>query len=812
MDPVRRVKFKKPDHSLQLAGRRFTGLELSFRPIPSLTAFLYIVTCWYFASKTAPTEEAMEGQGFCNFVRGGCALESEPLLNYSSASPDHYLHYTLPAEGESVSHTHANYFSSLDSINKTAKAIFSELKKLNMPFNNSYIANTFSGGSRTSKDSNRRDSTEPGTASGNDGKYKRDRHDASLNSSNNESFVGDPNPKELKGKRGDGARTRRKSSKAVEGRSEPVKIDLDDLERQERELLEEPEALFALPLKQSTPVGLVDGGFSLDDTMVSPPENFEEVAVHMRKQLENDLNLFDEEELRKNTESADNQARTHMQTQQLRDPVVNLVISKPSAVQSTSKSNYSCKKNRTLSSTSFFLLGVHDSHDSDTEFLIPPKQFQSYPAYLARMNSNDEVKKILETRVKRDTEFPYKVGIQSGTYQQGRVEDMITIDEKDVIGRCIAKGLEFRNKQDGDKVVLNEQMRLSSGIVVINCKDRASAAWLIEIVNKDNLLKMADKIGTPFRNNFKLVAHDIKASNLFMAFSITNNNKNDTWEDTIKYIKARDEASKKQGEEVVNIEDWLLLNTRIDRNQLFTFIDVKRKLHNSFDGGKNGRRIRNFSALGTNINLRWTYGEDENGKKGTTDSRTFSLDGSFFLFKRKASWQHKQPRCQERAWLKRWTRLPRSLTGVKRPRLRREGRRRLSISYTATTTFCKRRFSLTLGIFRIKFNITELLSCPSIDPSFFPNLNRHEGCHGLAPQTELIRLKIIIQELTPRIYTLSSDSCTHGADIKRPRSLTLIYLQPNHRRILHPLLKTPCMAIAFFSLPRFSNVSRKQIQ
>lgn len=221
------------------------------------------------------------------------------------------------------------------------------------------------------------------------------------------------------------------------------------------------------------------------------------------------------------------------------------------------------------------------------------------------MNPNDEVRKMIEARAARDREFPYKVGIFSSTYQQGSATDMLTPEERDIIGRGLSKGVDARNKlKVQGEVSIHHELRISSGMVVANCKDKISSDWLIDVIAKGHLKTLATKAGTPFRDSLMLVAKDIASCNPFMAFSVVNTNKMDSWMQTVSMLSTFD----------IETEGWMLVNSRSERNQLFTFIDTKRRLHLKFEGGRSGRRAIVCQRMGINITLRWAYGEDETGE------------------------------------------------------------------------------------------------------------------------------------------------------------------------------------------------------
>lgn len=221
-------------------------------------------------------------------------------------------------------------------------------------------------------------------------------------------------------------------------------------------------------------------------------------------------------------------------------------------------------------------------------------------------NVNEEIRKMQEARAKRDIDFPYKVGIFAlGLYHEGKEEGLLTYVDKDLIGRCIDTGLESR-KTSGLEVMTNNEIRVSAGMAVLNCKDKAGADWIIKVVKAGRLETLAKSAKTPFRDGLILSAEHIAQARLWRSYSAVNTNKADSWSNTMAWLR-------KSG---VNTDGWILLNARVDRNQIFTFIDPVRTLDSVFEGMKDlPERKKAYVRLASNITIRWPLGEDETGKQ-----------------------------------------------------------------------------------------------------------------------------------------------------------------------------------------------------
>lgn len=239
-----------------------------------------------------------------------------------------------------------------------------------------------------------------------------------------------------------------------------------------------------------------------------------------------------------------------------------------------------------------------------------------------RMMFNDEVRHALEKRIKRDTEWPVKVGIFATQYQTGDEKFLLNLSEKDEIGKFIGTSLKKLAAQNlkgnvSSEIEIHDELRLSAGMAVINCKNDKSAKWLTRLAASAKQIK-----STMVRDHIELQAKTIKEAKPFKAFTIINTNKSDNWEATKALLAAKG----------VNVDGLVVVNTRSERNTVFTAVDIERKVHECFEVGK---RLRNYNMLAGSVTVKLTYGEDEKCETikvhgGQNNSTLFFLFQSLF--------------------------------------------------------------------------------------------------------------------------------------------------------------------------------------
>lgn len=215
---------------------------------------------------------------------------------------------------------------------------------------------------------------------------------------------------------------------------------------------------------------------------------------------------------------------------------------------------------------------------------------------------SDEVRNALEKRIQRDADWPVKVGIFATKYQTGDEKFLLNLTEKDSIGKFIdtsVQKLVAQNLRENVATVIeiHDEIRLSAGMAVVNCKNDDSAKWLMRAVASAKRMR-----AVVVRDHIELQATTIKDAVPFKAFTIINSNKSDSWEVTKEMLA-------KKG---VVVDKLVVVNTRNERNTVYTAVDTGRKVHECLEYGK---RMRNFQMLAGNITLKLTYGEDEKCKK-----------------------------------------------------------------------------------------------------------------------------------------------------------------------------------------------------
>lgn len=614
----------------------------------------------------------MEGITLINYYNGGCASYSANLetIDYSTLDGKYARLSNFRPRELNYTHLYSYIASSLlvqkSDFNKNSE-FYTRKLKVKMPSSQSFHATTLSEGGKTKSKQNKTPK-DRSSVTEEELKRKRGRDAAQLNSSNNESFAGSERAKEAKGlKHDESKRVTRRNSLTKEERKDvglPMEVQVDDTQDKwlENELLQEDEE--SAPLKRSTPLNSGDSSFAPDDTIIPPPDHLDEVMQNREKLLDAELEEFDKQYAENSIEV--DTAHTPLQ------PTLGEILTYPVFLTRDSKLSTSKSKRSSFFFTFWVnqLLFLGSAPGISQASSANCQQLDRRPITLINtMNFSEEVKKVLEARVKRDRDFPYKVAIFSRSYQNGGAGDMLTMPEKDIIGRCIGQGLSRKNR-DGEKIVTNDEIRLAAGMAIINCKNQVSADWIINAMDK--VMMLAKNIGTPLREDINLTANHIGAVNPFKTFSITNTNKQDTWEDTVAWLNTAE----------VETEGWLLLNSRTDRNQMFTFIDTKRRLHQTFEGGRDGRRIKAFLSLAMNITLRWTTGEDENGNADSEIAQRAIPINYFFYF---LQWSHsnRSYRQAELAWDRCWPEKPPRLSGTAMKMMSRADGFRLKAEYNA---------------------------------------------------------------------------------------------------------------------------------
>lgn len=597
----------------------------------------------------SPEDSGTDGHNqLCDIIRGSCAAFLEKTISNNSSTTIGKNQDKFPTEGDSKLHTY------------TFKVIYNSVRILPTIFSSSFsdmstnngkspaILNTKRETSRSRASAAKKIAKDAETAKEEEFNKKRAR--------GNESFIDSPSNKAPRNFSQDSPSTRRVSTDSVNLEETIFNKEIEVMD--EKFLLEEDEGMpSAKPTSSSTPTNPTEEPFSLDDTIIQPPEFLNTLEKNKQAALLKELEEFDNELYPQDFNMrSPTPIQSHAKHQRKSSSVFSLRDPKPST------------SNRKNFPKPIVIFTDIPCPSTETPLQAPkaPLNIRNTSTFLPRflrMNPAEEVRKIQEARIQRDRDFPFKVAIRSTTYHEGKDKDMIQRLEKDIIGRCLAQGQDAKNEK-GVVIFLDDSMRLSAGMAIVNCKDEASSKWVIDTVNKKKITDLAKNIGTPLRDDLELIASDAISARPFKAFTAINTNTLDSWDDTMSWVRrfpmGKDPLTHLLKPQI-DTSGWLLLNSRIDKSQAFTFIDTENTLQTIFDGGIQGSRVKNLLTLRSNIVLRWLIGEDERSKIKQNDfHKFFSLTSPF---------QSRTPRNQQaalRTWPPSWKGKLRRLIGTKK--------------------------------------------------------------------------------------------------------------------------------------------------
>lgn len=531
-------------------------------------------------------------------------IRGKTVKTYNHASGEKSSNYSRGLHCDSFTNTtiHSDFAEEFQARFSLFNSFIARSKSI-MPKNNSFLAATLSGGGRTR--SKRSPSTEieaPTTKI--EKNKKRDRKKAQLNNSLNESFTGENKAKAV-----------RKLEPELSGLSEEEGVkDGTGTDKESSPMSEEFDANWLAkgehPLIESTPINkgtLLD----LDTTLAGPLARIKQVTQNMHEMLRGDLEKHDRDNspILPNYNATLTPVAGHCDERKKRDSVFSRQIAEAATAQGKR-----LVKNIFLRLIGYLFLAQPSSTttfgtaQARSAVTSRKRDYNSSNIHAGNYTMNDQARANLEERIARDNAWPYEVAIFSVAYHDGLEKDLMTMAEKDAIGRGIDSGLqrlqaEATRRKTAMKVQIHEQIRLSAGMAVVNCKDEISAKWVMRAI--DNIKAMA---AGRLRPGLDLKSAEIKDAKPFRAYTIINTSKTDSWEETKGWL-VRNE---------VNVEGLYKVNTRLERNLVFTAVDTKGHLQRIFEQGK---RLKQFKTLATNISIKMTYGEDE--KSESTSIKLF---------------------------------------------------------------------------------------------------------------------------------------------------------------------------------------------
>lgn len=223
------------------------------------------------------------------------------------------------------------------------------------------------------------------------------------------------------------------------------------------------------------------------------------------------------------------------------------------------------------------------------------------------MNNSEEVRRNIDMlKEEREKNFPIKVAIFPGRYQQKKEEYLISLADKDAIGRCLSEGLTYMEELAVEKGVdsvisINDDVRIAAGMAIIDCKDVVCAKWVMNAVKGFPHLP-----GNGLREGIDLKATMAEDSNPFKAYTVSTigfSGVEVSWELALTILILQRKNVKTEG--------WIRLNTRkAEKSVTFTMIDTERELHKTFIAGS---RLKIVITLIGSVAIRMTAGENEKG-------------------------------------------------------------------------------------------------------------------------------------------------------------------------------------------------------
>lgn len=494
---------------------------------------------------------------------------------------------------------HKNSLANFPTESKTSHSIVSTNNFI-MPGNNSFIKATIEGGGGTrsrrilstdKKSPKKTDIAESGK------KSKRNRKEAQLNSSGNESFTGKCNTKVV-----------RKLKTEISEPSEEVSVEKKECENKmiDSPMSEEFDSdwLYGnlnMQVEEYQSVPTRESSADMEKALAASLGRIDSVSRNMHQLLRGELDELDSSTTLPSHNATLTPSTIDNEEEEEKNEISFFPLQAPEATTSQCKPPTIKFVSSELMNTFHFLVNPapelvasnsrkRNWHSANQQLVFVPKA-----------NMNDGVRKILEARIQRDIDWPFKVGIFPEAYQSGAEKDMLTMAEKESIGKFIGTGVlkleaQAVRSRTVSKIQVHDEIRLSAGMAVINCKDKPSADWIMRAIANIKSMTSVD-----IRADIDLKSALIKEAKPFKAYTIINTNKTDTWEVTKDWLA-------KKG---ADVEKLYRVNTRMERNLVFTAVDAKRVLHNIFEPGK---RQKFYQTLATNISVKLTYGEDETSK------------------------------------------------------------------------------------------------------------------------------------------------------------------------------------------------------